>query len=149
MICFITDITDSKAVNKTTEKVTMDFYRYLPTECPFAKLVIIGWDIFTGIGDRFHRILWRLLRSSHRDAEVKEKKKFCPCIGNNLSNVYLYQKILFIDVAIPVRKYEKRINSKSGLHQIQLILNSVKMTNLWKKSNMPSHKAAKSMVIWK
>lgn len=37
MKCFIADITDTKAVNKTTEKVTMDFYRYLPTECPFAN----------------------------------------------------------------------------------------------------------------
>lgn len=64
--------------------------------------------------------------------------------------MYIYiKKILFTDVVILAKMYGKHIDSKSGLHQIQLILNSVKMTGLWKKSNTPSHKAAKSMVIWK
>lgn len=45
--------------------------------------------------------------------------------------MYIYiKKILFTDVVILAKMYEKHIDSKSGLHQIQLILNSVKITGL-------------------
>jgi len=56
---------------------------------------------------------------------------------------------LFTDVAIPARMYGRLIDEKSGLRRIRLRLNSVRMTNPWINSSMPSRKAVRSMVIWK